>query len=326
MIVLAIILAGIIVAIVLTRGGRDGSDEIVASGTVEATAADIGFAVSGRILEVLVEEGDTVVAAQPVARLERAELEARRAAAAAQVAAARALLSELIRGPRAEELAQARAVAAAAQERREDAQRDAERTRRLFEGGAVSREARDKANTQLVVAEAQYAQAREQLAALEAGTRRERIAAARAQLEQAQAAQAQVDALLDNAVASAPWKGLVTVRHREPGETVVAGAPVATILDPDNRWVRIYVPEADIARIAHGQAARISADGFPDRTYTGEVVHIAAEAEFTPRNVQTPEERTKLVYAVKVRITADPEHHLKPGLPVDVRLTPRSAS
>jgi HlyD family secretion protein len=275
---------------------------------------------------VLVREGDTVTAGQMLARLERSELEARRSAAAAQVAAAQAVLAELVRGARPEEIAQARAALEAAEARRADARRDAERTRRLLEGGAVSREARDKADAQLAVSEAQYAQVREQLAALESGTRRERIAGARAQLDQATATQAQVDALLANGVAAAPWKGLVTVRHREPGETVAAGAPVATIMDRDDRWVRIYVPEADIARIGEGQDARIAADGYPDRTYAGRVVHISAEAEFTPRNVQTPEERTKLVYAVKVRITDDPENHLKPGLPVDVRLTPRPAA
>jgi HlyD family secretion protein len=90
-------------------------------------------------------------------------------------------------------------------------------------------------------------------------------------------------------------------------------------MNPDDRWVRVYIGEMDVARIAPGHEATIHADGLPDVAFRGRVVLIADEAEFTPRNVQTPEERSKLVYAVRVRILDDPELRLKPGLPVDVR-------
>ena len=99
------------------------------------------------------------------------------------------------------------------------------------------------------------------------------------------------------------------------------GFPVLTLIDPDDRWVRIYVREDRIGAVSLGQAAVISSDTYPDRSYEGEVVFIASEAEFTPRNVQTTEERVKLVYAVKVRITGDPSHDLKPGIPADVVLS-----
>jgi HlyD family secretion protein len=95
---------------------------------------------------------------------------------------------------------------------------------------------------------------------------------------------------------------------------------VLTLLDPADRWVRIYVPEDQVGRVRIGQQARITADTYPDRTYTGEVVYIGSEAEFTPRNVQTPEERTRLVYPVKVRISGDTAFDLKPGVPADVRM------
>jgi HlyD family secretion protein len=91
-------------------------------------------------------------------------------------------------------------------------------------------------------------------------------------------------------------------------------------MNPDDRWVRVYIGEADIARVRTGQAATIHADGLPGVAFSGRVVHIADEAEFTPRNVQTPDERSKLVYAVRVQITDDPQLRLKPGMPVDVRL------
>jgi HlyD family secretion protein len=315
----AVVVSAVLLAIVLLRRGPGEGDDVLASGTVEATTADLGFATGGRLASVLVREGDAVRAGQPLARLERTELDARRRVAEAQVAAASALLDEARRGPRAEEIAQARAMLAAAASRLDDAVRDAARAQRLHDGGAISREALDKAMLQQAVARAQHEQAREALRALERGTRSERIVAAEAHLEQARAALAQVDAHLDDAEARAPFDGVVSVRHREPGETVAPGAPVVSLLDMADRWVRIYVRAPDIVRIAVGRPARILADR-DTTSYGGVVAHIASEAEFTPRTVQTPDERAKLVYAVRVRITGDPDGRLKPGLPVDVRL------
>src|SRR5689334_15804768 len=135
---------------------------LVASGTVEATDAQLGFQAPGRVVSIAPREGDRVTAGQELARLERSELEARRAQAEAQVDAARASLAELERGSRQELIAQARAAHTAAADRRADAERDLARTRRLFEGGAVSRESLDKAQTALDVVRSQQTQAAEQ--------------------------------------------------------------------------------------------------------------------------------------------------------------------
>ncbi|HEX7182920.1 MAG TPA: efflux RND transporter periplasmic adaptor subunit [Thermoanaerobaculia bacterium] len=295
-------------------------DALVASGTVEATDAQLGFQGAGRIESIAVREGDRVSASQELARLDRTELEARRSQAAAQVAAARAALAELERGARREEVAQARAALAAAEERRSDAERDLARTRRLFEGGAVSREAVDKAEVAYEVARSQRTQTAEQLRLVEAGPRRERIEGARAQVAQALAAVEAAEAVLANTVIRAPFAGVVTVRHRQPGETVPPGAPVLTITNLGDRWVRIYVKEDRVGAVKLGTKASITADTYPGKSYPGEVAFIASEAEFTPKSVQTTEERVRLVYEVKVRVAGDPEHDLKPGLPADVRL------
>ena len=138
---------------------------------------------------------------------------------------------------------------------------------------------------------------------------------------EAEAAVAQVQATLDNAVIHAPFAGVVTVRHREPGESVQAGAPVVTLLNTDDRWVRIYVREDQVGRVRVGQDAHITSDSHPGKTFDGRVTLIASEAEFTPRNVQTAEERVKLVYAVKVAIVGDATLQLKPGVPADVTLS-----
>ena len=130
----------------------------------------------------------------------------------------------------------------------------------------------------------------------------------------------QADAALANAVIVAPFDAVVTVRDREPGETVGAGAPVLTVMNLADRWVRIYIREGRIGAVKIGEPATISADTYPGKRYEGSVSFISSEAEFTPRNVQTTEERVKLVYAVKVRITADAGNELKPGMPADVTL------
>jgi len=298
----------------------DGSHLVVASGTVEATEADLGFQSPGRIERIAVLEGDRVVAGQELAWLDRSELRARRRAAEAQAAAARAVLAELERGFRPEEIAQGRAALRAAEQRDSDARRDLERARHLFDGGAVSQQTLDRAETAYELAMADLQSAQEALEILETGPRQERIAAQRAILAQAEAAVAQIDAALDFAVVRAPFDGLITVRHREPGETVAAGIPVLTLMNPDDRWVRIYVRADEVGRINIGHPATITGDAYPDRTYQGRVVFIANEAEFTPRNVQTSEERVKLVYRVKVQIVGDSGFDLKPGLAADVRL------
>jgi len=304
---------------ILRRAGERG--RLTASGTVEATEAQLGFQVPGRIDSIRVREGDRARSGAPLASLDRAEATARRQQSAALLAIARAQLDELQRGSRPEEVAQARAGRDAARQRLADAQRDFDRAQELIRNNVVSQQTFDKAKTALEVAQAQSEQTDEQHRLVVTGPRRERIEAARAQVAQAEAALRAADAGLANMVIRAPFDGVVTVRHREPGEIVGAGSAVISLMDRADRWVRIYVSEARIGAVQTGQAASITSDTFKGRTYPGEVVHVSSEAEFTPKNVQTSEERVKLVYAVKVRITGDPGFELKPGMPADVRLT-----
>jgi len=313
-----VVLAAVAVFAVLRGRGAGGALE--ATGTVEATDAALGFTVAGRLEALRVDEGDTVSAGQPLAWLDRSETLGRRDQAAAQVAAAKAQLLELERGSRPQEVTAARAATQAAADRLADAERDAERVRALRAQGLVSQQDLDKALTALEVARSARVQAAEQQRLVELGPRSERIAAGRAALAAAQATLRTYEATLAQMEVRAPFAGTVTVRHREPGEILPAGSPVVTLLHRDDRWVRIYVPENRVGAVRVGQAARIASDTFRDRRYEGRVVAIASEAEFTPKTVQTREERVKLVYAVKVRITGDPSHDLKPGMPADVVL------
>ncbi|OGI47135.1 MAG: hypothetical protein A2151_09480 [Candidatus Muproteobacteria bacterium RBG_16_65_34] len=247
-------------------GNRDNA--MLASGTVEATEAQLGFQATGRIEAIGVREGDAVKQGAVLARLDTRETEAR--------------------------LAQARAQVNATTVRLKEAERDRARGQTLLAGGAIGQEVYDKALLALNIAQSEQAQARANVQALEA--------------------------VLSNMTIRASFEGVVTVRHREPGEIVSPGAPVLTLMNPGDRWVRIYIPEHHIGAVRLGQKAAISTDTFPERRYGGAVTYIASQAEFTPKNVQTAEERVKLVYAVKVRITDDPNFELKPGVPADVRL------
>lgn len=299
---------------------EEESGELRVSGTVEATDARLGFDAAGRIVELAVEEGDEVAAGQVLARLDADELEARHAQAAAAVGAAEAALRELRSGSRPQEIAQAREAVEAAREELDQARREHTRTVTLHDGGAVSQEALDRSATALELAGSRLAQAEERLALVREGPRRETVEAQAARLEEARAALSSIEARLDDTTLEAPFEGRVTTKHRTTGETVAPGVPVVTLQDLSDRWVRVYVPEDRMGAVHLGAAARISSDTFPGESYRGEVSYLASEAEFTPKSVQTPEERVRLVYAVKVRVTGDPEHELKPGMPVDVAI------
>jgi len=313
-----LLVVAVIVFVVVRRGASNGA--IQATGTVEATETALGFTVPGRLDTLRVDEGDTVMTGAELAWLDRAETRARRAQAAAEEGAARAQLTELERGSRPEEIAGARAAAQAAADRLTQAERDARRSSALLDRHVISQQDDDRAQTALQVARSEDAEAREQLKLVVAGPRREQIDAARARLDAAGSAVRTLDATLAQMVIVAPFRGVITVRNHQRGEIVGAGSPVVTLLDRDDRWVRIYVPEDRLGAVRLGQRASITTDTFRGKRYAGVVSTIASEAEFTPKTVQTREERVKLVYAVKVRIVDDPGYDLKPGMPADVTL------
>lgn len=305
----------------VTACGASGPDEpIVATGTIEASEADLAFQLPGRITALEAREGDRVEAGQRLGQMDTTEIEARQRAAMAQVEVARALLAELQAGFRTQEVSQARLALEAAEQRRLEQARETARTVRLAEGGAVSQEARERAETALTLAGAEAARLAEQLSLLEGGSRVERIRAQQAQVAQAEATVAQLEAQRAQLTLVAPFAGIITLRLREPGEVVGAGAPVVRLMNPADRWVRIYVSQDRVGALSLGQRATLVTDAFPEQRFTGEVAMIASEAEFTPRNVQTREERVKLVHAVRIRILEDPGLVLKPGLAAEVEL------
>lgn len=315
--------AGVVTCVAI---GRDRDPSILVSGTVEATEADLGFQVSGRLERIAVREGDEVEPGLELAVLDQAELLAEREVARAQVQAAQALLEEYLAGSRTEEIARARAMLSVAVNRRDAAFRDRERLRSLAQQQLISKQAFDHTETEADVAEGEVSRASEELQLLKSGTRPERIAAQRAALAQASASLERIEAVLRQSTVEAPFAGTVTIRHREPGEAVAPGNAVLTLQNLDDRWVRIYVPGDEVGRLSLGQCAVIAADSFADRRYGGVVSYISRVAEFTPRNVQSTKDRVRLVYEVRVRIVGDDAIDLKPGLPADVTFADDTSS
>lgn len=176
---------------------------------------------------------------------------------------------------------------------------------------------------QIAQAQASLAQAEAHLALVTKGPRQEAIARAQAQLREAREALALATTRLGYAALKAPSAGVVLSDHVEAGEHVAPGSPVVTIGQLKDVWLRAYIAETDLGRIKIGQEVDVTSDSYPDKKYLGTLTFIAANAEFTPKNVQTASERVKLVYRIKVDIP-NPDMELKPGMPVDavVRLTP----
>jgi HlyD family secretion protein len=312
-----VVLGGALIALSLAR--NSAGKILEGTGTIEATEVRVGTKVMGRIQQLLVREGDTVKAGQVIARLESAEYEAAVARDRASVAKAEAQLAELLAGAREQEIKEARAAVAQAAANLEKARLDWERYQELFAEGAISSLDRDAALNRHRVAQEQQNAAQERLNLLLAGARAEAIEAARWEVARAKAALRASMVTLDEAVIRAPISGIVLTKAADQGETILTGAPIVVMIDPQDIWLRVYIAESDIGRVRLGQPARIRVDSFSDRSFPGKVTEIASRAEFTPKNVQTKKERVYLVFGVKIALE-NPEGLLKPGMPADAEI------
>ena len=266
----------------------------------------------------------------------------------ADIRSAKAKLDELLAGSRPQEIQQADAVVSDAASQVEQARLDWERAQKLFSNEDISRAQYDQYRTRNQSAQMILKQAQERAGLVKEGPRKEDIENARAQVQRAQAAlrmseanrmevkrreqdlsaresdiqraQAQVgisESQLDDTTLVAPMDGIVLVKSSELGEVVAAGATVVSIGDLARPWVRGYIGARDLDRIAIGQSAQITTDSA--KTYTGRVSFVASEAEFTPKQIQTKDERQKLVYRIKVDVNND-KLELKNNMPVDTMI------
>lgn len=383
----------LLLLLLLTSCAQNGQSEpLTATGFIEGTQVRIAPEVGGRIAEILVDEGDEVVAGQVLVRLDDALWQSKRREALAAVAAAEANLSRVQAGARPAEIAAAKAALAQAQAERDGAQKALEDARqalwnpqdldlqitearmqvrlaeqeveqakaaladtegrygpddfrtRAARAALEAAQARldgarrylevltdtrrrpltlqaqvHAAEARLRAAEAAVEAAQAELDKLQAGPTPEEVTLARAQLAQAQAALALVEAQGSQLTLVSPITGTVSARSAQAGETATPGVPIITLIQLDSVTLVLYIPENRIGEVQVGQSVEVTVDTFPGRVFTGTVVTIGTKAEFTPRNVQTREDRVNLVFAVKV-VIPNPDRALKPGMPADAVL------
>jgi HlyD family secretion protein len=307
------------------------------STTVEGVETTAASKIGGRILEVRVREGDAVAAGEVVARLDCAEPEAAVATAQARVENARAQLrlaeagSKGARDAAAAARAQASAVDSqvrAAEVQKAQAAREKERIAQLAAQNAVPGKtvddvgfAEQAATEQVGAAKASARAARMQSGAAWTAAQAERaridVAASAVTIAEAELARAAL-AVAECAI-TAPAGGAVTARLHEPGAVVAPGMPVIALIDTRAVTATFFLPDAELGRVAPGMPAELRVDAFPGQVFTGTVLRIAEEAEFTPRNVQTREDRDRLVYAVEIEVP-NPDGVLRAGMPGDITI------
>lgn len=315
---------------------------IQANGRIEGDHVTVASKFPGRIKELLVREGATVTGGQVLIRLDDSQTTARvqqakHAAEAleAQVEAAHAMLAFLnLDVPLAIERAEAQVAKAKdtvdkALSVEREARNDAQRFRDLAAKDQASVQQRDQAVMRWEVAQKDIAssrsaliQANKELAQAGLGWKRIRakeaeVTALERQRDQAYAALAEAESVLKDLTITAPTSGTVTTRMVDVGEVVAAGAPLLELVDLDRLYLKVYVPEVQIGKLRLDLPARIYTDAFPDQPFEATVRYIASKAEFTPKEVQTPDERVKLIYAVNLYLKENPDHRLTPGLPAD---------
>jgi HlyD family secretion protein len=307
-------------SVVAAWGGRylggGASKPVAVTGTIEATQVDVSVKITGRILERLVKEGDRVTRGQVLVRLDDSELAADVRRQDAALRSAQATLRDLQKGARPQEIEDARAAVSSAEATRTMTEREYQRNDQLYTKNLIAAQDVDRARQAYEVAKAQERSARERLALLLAGSRPDQIDAARWQVTQAESALAQAQSRLREARVVSPIDGVVLRKNLEAGETANPGVPILTLVNPKDVWLRAYVPETEVGRLKVGDTAALRVDAFPNRVFTGRLVEIGSEAEFTPRNVQTKKERVTLVFRIKIQID-NPDGLLKPGLPAD---------
>jgi HlyD family secretion protein len=275
--------------------------------------------VAAAVLSLSVEEGSVVKPGQELARIDTTDVRLALDAARADRAQADAELRLRLAGSREEDVKEARAQVVRAEADLDGAEKDLTRMEGLLASGSGTTKSRDDARTRRDVAAASLEAVRERLRRLEAGSRREEKDSARARLQSAEARIAQLEQQLKDAVIISPAGGVVTSKLAEPGELAARGTGLVIVTDLEGAWLNVYVAEPDLGRIRLGQEAEVRTDDGQVRK--GRVSFIASRAEFTPKNVQTRDERVKLVYRIKVALE-NADGLFKPGMPATARLQP----
>ena len=303
----------------LTRDKKEEDNFIKVSGNIEATEADVGFKIPGRIVSRFFQEGDLVEKGKILAKLDDEDLRQRLDLARATLMSAQARLSKLLAGSRPEELKVAEANLHQAQFDLGNKEIQYERVKTLYEKQVISKETFDNAETSFKVAKAALQIATENYQLVKEGPRKEDIEDARAQVQQTQVSLKLAGTQFSYTVLLSPISGVVLVKSSEIGEVVNPGTSVLTLADVNNVWLKAYISETNLGKVKWGQEVIVTTDLHPKKEYKGKISFISSQAEFTPKQIQTEKERVTLVYRIKIDIP-NSDRELKPGMPADGRI------
>lgn len=299
---------------------QDNQEELVLQGNVDVREVSLAFRQSDRILEMMAEEGDRVQKGQVLARLDTQELKLQLQRLNAEIAAQQSTVDKLHNGTRPEEIRQAEGNLRQAQAAAEHAAGVYQRKRDIYTSIAgISQQELDNAYHDMEAKQATMSVAEAALQEAKAGPRQEDIAGAEAGLQALRNEQLRYIYLLSQYELQAPDDGVIRSRLLEAGDMASPSKPVFKLSLPGKKWVRAYVPETELGRVYEGQQARVYIDSLPGKAIDGQVGYISGTAEFTPKNVQTEELRTSLVYEVRVYVD-DADNVLRLGMPATVRI------
>lgn len=299
---------------------QDNQEELVLQGNVDVREVSLAFRQSDRILEMLAEEGDRVQKGQVLARLDTQELKLQLQRLNAEIAAQQSTVDKLHNSTRPEEIRQAEGNLRQAQAAAEHAAGVYQRKRDIYTSIAgISQQELDNAYHDMEAKQATMSVAEAALQEAKAGPRQEDIAGAEAGLQALRNEQLRYIYLLSQYELQAPDDGVIRSRLLEAGDMASPSKPVFKLSLPGKKWVRAYVPETELGRVYEGQQARVYIDSLPGKAIGGQVGYISGTAEFTPKNVQTEELRTSLVYEVRVYVD-DADNVLRLGMPATVRI------
>lgn len=301
---------------IITACNGNNNGNIVASGNIEATNIIVSSQVAGIVIQILKDEGakinkgDTVIIIDP----ETYELKLQETLAAKEYAEAQ--LSLLKKGARSEDINQAEENLKQAEISYELAEKDKERMENLYQSQTITKKQFDDAIANYEINLARLSAARENFRKIKNLSRPEEIKQAEASLNRAIANVNLYKKNLNDCYVTSPSSGFITKKFIEAGETAGMMSSLFQVADLSSVEIVIYIRETELGKVKLGQKAEISIDTYPDQIYEGEVIYISPEAEFTPKNIQTQEERTKLVFAVKIKIE-NTNFELKDGMPAD---------
>ena len=315
------IAAAVLIFALYISGCGNGKDtnSISASGTIESVNVTISSKTSGTINKINFKEGDRVKKGDLLVEISHDLLDIQLRQSEAGVDLANAQLKLLRSGARREDIKQSEELVKQAKINMELARQDKERAEELYRQDATTKKLYDDAIGRYDLTVTQYNSTKENLAKVKTIIRPEEIEQAQANLKKAVSMVDLLKQNIEDCKVHAPSDGFVSKKFVEEGENAVMGGSLLRLSNLETVNLVIYIPETELAKVKLGQEADITIDAFKDKNYKGKIIFISPEAEFTPKNIQTPDERTKLVFAIKIEIP-NPQFELKPGLPADATL------